>query len=129
MKKGAGLFITLILSIALPLSAQKGEPPVAFRFLSFTFSSMVMADTVLTWDAIHNHNCYEGNPFWVPIIDKPALVVPLDLAICAGVSIGARWLYGKNKALAWTFLLVANVIQGYYVLYQFGLRQDERWEE
>jgi hypothetical protein len=129
MHKGAGLLI-LFLSAALPLSGQQKEPPRLLTFLSCTATASIFADTVLTYDAIWNHNCYESNLLWAPLMKCPPLVMTLDMVIGAGVTLLAERLWRTdNKVLAWALVISVNVVQGYCLWYQWQLRRDARWEK
>jgi len=96
-------------------------------FLSCTISASIFADTALTYDALWNHGCYESNLFWAPLMKYPPLVMTLDMAIGAGVTILAERLYRKDKALAWALVISVNVVQGYCLYYHWQLRRDKRW--
>ena len=128
MKRGAGLILILILGVlALPLSAQQQEPPKLLTFLSCTISASIFADTALTYDALWNHNCYEGNFLWRPLLKYPPLVMTLDMAISAGVTLLADRLYRKDKVLAWALVIGVNLVQAYCLYYHWQLRQNKRW--
>jgi len=115
------LVFLFLAPLCLPLAAEDGESP-AIKILSFSFSSMVMADTSLTYDALAFHGCRESNGFWRPLMDRPGLVLGLDLAICTGVTLGVHWLYRRNKALAWVVIVGLNAVQGYMMYRQWKVR-------
>jgi ABC-type multidrug transport system permease subunit len=132
MRKGAGIlaFCVLLAAVALPLSAQQKDPPRMLTFLSYTATLSIFTDTVLSYEALWNHKCYESNLFWVPLMKYPPLVMTLDMAIGAGVTLLARRLWRTdNKALAWAVVIAVNVVQGYCLWYQWQLRRDGRWEK
>jgi len=121
--------ILLILLLSVPLSAQYAKDKTGpVELLSFTFTSMVLADTGMTLDAIWFHNCYEGNSFWKPLMKHPVAVVTADLAICLGITYAAKFVYRRNKPLGVVVMVAANLIEAYYIVWQVRLRQDRRWQ-
>jgi len=113
---GAAVFLSLAL-LCLPAGGQEKKTPLPLNILSFTFTSMVFADTAITFSDIQRGG-REFNPFWQPIIKYPAAVITLDMAICLGVSYLARILYKHEKALGIALLVLANVVQGFVVYAQ-----------
>lgn len=124
MRKWAGILL-IILGMALPASSQ--DTPKLMTFLSYTATTSIFIDTGLTYEALWNHNCYEANILWRPLMKHPPLVMTLDLAIGAGITILAHKLYPRNKTLAWAVVIGANIVQGYFLYYHWTLRRDPRW--
>lgn len=115
------IFIIFILLLTTPLYAEEfkiersfNDKPI-FNTLQFTGYALIDLDTFCTYRSRWHYGLGEANPFWRTILDKPALVFALDMAIKTGIIWGTSWLYKKNKAVAYFLIAAVNIVQIYCV--------------
>ena len=115
-----GMAVLLLLASAVRAN---DEPPKAHRALSFIACGTIIADTFLTYDWIYRCHGEEGNPFWKPIIRKPAIVLTLDLGTCFGITEGSRAAWKKNKLLGWLIPAAVVIVQSYTLYDHYQIRR------
>ena len=120
MKKSLCLAIACILFLAVAGQAEDRTP---LTILCLSGSALIFADSLLTFDAIKNWNCGESSPLWRPIIHRPAIVLTIDLGICAGMSWGVHKIWKKDRALAYVLIAAVNCIQLYYMYRHWEVRR------
>jgi len=115
------LIIGLIILLVTPVFADEftlkksfDDEPI-FNFLQYSAWVLIDMDTVFTYRSLYNYGFEEANPFWRGILDKPALVFTIDMAIKVGIVWGTSKLYKKNKLLAYGIIILVNVVQIYCV--------------
>uniref|UniRef100_A0A6M3IZJ5 DUF5658 domain-containing protein n=1 Tax=viral metagenome TaxID=1070528 RepID=A0A6M3IZJ5_9ZZZZ len=114
--------VALLLALPLYLAAEN-KPSKAFTLAQAAMSGSIIFDTAYTYDAIWNYNCHEGNPLFSGLMDKPYLVMAIDLGICTGLSWAAGRLYRKDKRLGWALVIGVYVVQGYMLYLHLRARQ------
>lgn len=117
--KKISLFLFTAAFLVLPVRAEKD---LAFKSLQFSAVTNINVDTFLTYEGIWNRGFGEANPFWQQIIDKPALVLSLDMAINTAILWGTTEIYKKDKLLAYAVVIGINLVQGYYLYKHFRAR-------
>jgi len=116
------LCLAMVGVLALAVAGQ-AEDRTPLTILCLSGSALIFADTLLTFDAIKNWNCGESNPLWRPIIHRPALVLTIDLGICAGMTWGVHKIWKKDKVLAYMLVIAVNAIQLYYMYRHWEVRR------
>lgn len=121
MKKLLPIF--LILFFVVPVFGEKSklklsfdnEPKTAFKVLQYTSLLLMNTDTACTYNSYWNYGLREWNPILRKLLPHPELVFVYRLAVNIGVVLIANTLHKKNKILAYSFLIVINVIATYFV--------------
>ena len=115
--------VLLILFFAIPVSGEQSklklsfadEPKASFQFLQFSSCALICFDTICTYNSVWNYGCGELNPYLRGFLDYPEAVFLLHTTMNLGLVWFSSALYKKSKVLAYTFLIVINVIKIYFI--------------
>lgn len=84
----------------------------------YTMSVLNVGDTYFSLRAFSN-GYSELNPFLRPMARNPYTFVAAKLTLSIVNYLGLKWMYKKNKTVAWCMSVAANIALG-YVIYKNG---------
>lgn len=102
--------ITPLFTEEFSLKKKFNDKPI-FDTLQLTAWMLIDLDTVFTYRSRWHYGIGEANPFWRPLLDKPALVFALDMVIKVGITWSLQKLYKRNKYAAYFLVVAINLMQ------------------